>query len=275
MIDLRETNMSKDAPVYLGTSGWAYSDWKERFYPAKLPSKERLSFYSRHFGTTEINYSFYHFPRPATFRSWAAQVPEGFIFAVKVHRSITHVRRLKNAVEVWQEFLDNAHELGAKLGPFLFQLPPSLRADTGLLESLLGGIRKKSPAPALRVAIEFRHVSWFAAGILDLLRAYRCGLVRAHSERYPMAPDEATADFVYMRLHGPGQMFASTYSMSELAHWAQTIRSWVNKGKAVFIYFNNDFQAGAAENARALSAMLSEQGIMPVRSGLLSPDLGE
>lgn len=264
--------MSKAGPVYLGTSGWVYYDWKERFYPAKLPSKERLSFYSRTFGTTEINSSFYHIPRPATYRGWAAQVPEGFTFAVKVHRSITHVRRLKNAVEAWQEFLDNARELGEKLGPFLFQLPPSLRADAGLLESLLAGIRKKSPAPALRVAFEFRHASWFDAEIVDLLRAYEACLVRAHSERYPMAPDEATADFLYIRLHGPRQMFASTYSMPELARWAHTIRSWVNKGKAVFIYFNNDFQAGAVENAGSLSSILSKQGIIPIQSGLPSPD---
>jgi uncharacterized protein YecE (DUF72 family) len=267
--------MSKAAAVYLGTSGWIYTDWKERFYPAKLPSKERLSFYSRSFGTTEINSSFYHIPRPATFHSWAAQVPEGFMFAVKVHRSITHVRRLKNAAEIWQEFLDNARELGAKLGPFLFQLPPSLRADADLLESVLASIRRKSPAVALRVAFEFRHASWFDSGILDLLRAYGACLVRAHSVRYPMAPDEATADFVYLRLHGPREMFASTYLMSELKPWARSIRSWLNKGQDVFIYFNNDFQAGAVENALALASMLSKQGINPIGVRPQLPDLGE
>ncbi len=255
--------MSRTAAVYIGTSGWIYADWKGRFYPAELPDRERLSFYSRRFGTTEINSSFYHIPRPATFRGWAARVPEGFRFAVKVHRSITHLRRLKNSAEIWREFLDNARELGAKLGPFLFQLPPSLRADAGLLESMLDGIRGKSPGAAPRVAFEFRHTSWFDPEILDLLRTYDACLVRAHSARYPTAPDEATADYVYMRLHGPRQMFASSYSMPELAAWAESIRSWVNRGKDIFVYFNNDFQAEAVENALVLASMLSGQGIKP------------
>lgn len=266
--------MSRTAPVYVGTSGWIYSDWKERFYPAGLPSKECLRFYSRHLGTTEVNYSFYHIPHPATYRNWAAQVPEKFTFALKVHRSITHVRRLKNALGIWQEFLENALELGAKLGPFLFQLPPSLRAETGLLENLLAGIRKKASVPVLRVAFEFRHASWFNDGILDLMRDYGAELVKAHSERYPMAPDEATADFVYLRLHGPGQMFASTYSAAELEYWALMVRSWATKGKAVFVYFNNDFHAGAIENARALSSMLLNQGIVPRQCGASQPDHG-
>ena len=139
--------MQKAAPIYIGTSGWVYSDWQERFYPAELPGKERLSFYARHFGTTEVNYSFYRIPRPATYCNWAVQVPEKFLFAAKAHRSITHIRRLKNAVGVWKEFLENALELGAKLGPILLQLPPSLCADPSLLENLLSGIRKKAPVP--------------------------------------------------------------------------------------------------------------------------------
>ena len=249
--------MQKASPIYIGTSGWVYSDWQERFYPAELPGKERLSFYARHFGTTEVNYSFYRIPRPATYRNWAVQVPEKFLFAVKAHRSITHIRRLKNAGDVWKEFLKNALELGAKLGPILLQLPPSLRADASLLENLLSGIRKKAPTHELRVAIEFRHASWFETGIFDLMRAYGTCLVMAHSERYPLSPNEATADFVYIRLHGPGQMFASKYSLEELALWARIIRMWAQKGKTVFVYFNNDFHAGAVENAQALSSMLS------------------
>jgi uncharacterized protein YecE (DUF72 family) len=267
--------MRKVAPVYIGTSGWVYSDWQERFYPAELPSKERLSFYARNFGTTEVNYSFYHIPRPATYRNWAAQVPEKFLFAVKAHRSITHIRRLKNAFDVWQEFLENALELGAKLGPILLQLPPSFRADPSLLENLLSGIRKKVPMPKLRVAIEFRHASWFEPGILDIMRANGACLVMAHSDRYPLAPNEATADFVYIRLHGPGQMFASTYSLKELASWARTIRLWAKKGKTVFVYFNNDFHAGAVENAKALSAMLSSQNIAFEKSESMPPGLRE
>jgi uncharacterized protein YecE (DUF72 family) len=117
--------------------------------------------------------------------------------------------------------------------------------------------------PELRVAIEFRHASWFEPGILDLMRAYGICLVMAHSERYPLSPNEATADFVYIRLHGPGQMFASTYSPEELASWARIIRLWAKKGKTVFVYFNNDFNAAAVENARALSSMLSDRKIVP------------
>jgi uncharacterized protein YecE (DUF72 family) len=255
-------DMKKAAHVYIGTSGWVYSDWQERFYPAGLPGKKRLSFYSRQFGTTEVNYSFYHIPHPSTYRNWAAQVPEKFLFAVKTHRSITHIRRLKNIADIWQEFIGNALELGSKLGPILLQLPPSLRADSSLLENLLAGIHKKAPTSELRLAIEFRHASWFEPGILDLMRAYGTCLVIAHSERYPLAPNEATADFVYIRLHGPGQLFASTYSPQELASWAQIILSWAKKGKTVFVYFNNDFHAAAVKNARTLLSMLSDQNIV-------------
>ena len=255
------TEMPRTAPVYIGTSGWVYSDWKERFYPANLPSKKLLGFYSSHFATTEVNYSFYHIPRSTTYRNWAAQVPEGFVFAVKAHRSITHILRLKDTIGVWQEFIKNALELGVKLGPVLFQLPPSLRADAPLLEGMLSGIRDKALMPDLRVAFEFRHASWFKSGVLDLMRAYNASLVMAHSKRFPLAPNEATADFVYIRLHGPGQMFASTYSAEELASWAQIVRRWANKGKAVYIYFNNDFHAGAVNNALALSSLLSSLGI--------------
>ena len=119
--------MPKTAPVYIGTSGCVYSDWQGEFYPADLPNKKLLSNYSRNFGTTEINYSFYHIPRPATYRNWAAQVPEDFLFAVKAHRTITHIRRLKNAVEIWQEFLENALELGAKRRPWRSPLKITLR----------------------------------------------------------------------------------------------------------------------------------------------------
>jgi uncharacterized protein YecE (DUF72 family) len=255
-------DIQKAAPVYIGTSGWVYTDWQARFYPAKLPSKKRLNFYSCHFETTEVNYSFYHIPRPETYRNWATQVPEKFLFAVKTHRSITHIRRLKNIADIWQKFLRNTLELGAKLGPILFQLPPSLQADTSLLEFLLSGICKKAPTSELRLAIEFRHASWFEPGILDLMRAHGTCLVIAHSERYPLAPNEATADFVYIRLHGPGQLFASTYSPQELASWAQIILSWAKKGKTVFVYFNNDFHAAAVKNARTLLSMLSDQNIV-------------
>ncbi len=249
--------MPQAAQIYIGTSGWAYYDWQERFYPADLPSNKRLQYYSEHFATTEINYSFYHIPRPSTYRNWAAQVPEKFLFAVKVHRSITHTRRLKEAFSAWQKFLDGALVLESKLGPLLFQLPPSLRADGHLLEQVLTGIRSSFSPAELRVAFEFRHASWFEPEIVDLMRSYSAATVIAHSQRFPLAPNQATADFVYIRLHGPGRMFASGYSTEELASWAQLVRSWAEKGKTVFVYFNNDFQAQAIKNAQVLSSMLS------------------
>jgi len=133
------------ARVLIGTSGWTYASWKGPFYPEDLPSRRYLEFYAREFSTTEVNYSFYHLPCPTTYEKWAGQVPEGFVFAVKASRFITHIKRLLDAEDAWCTFLQNALSLGPHLGPVLFQFPPSFRCDENRLAAFLKGVERPAP----------------------------------------------------------------------------------------------------------------------------------
>jgi uncharacterized protein YecE (DUF72 family) len=235
----------------IGTSGWNYGDWRGRFYPPDLPSKQYLGWYARHFRTVEVNYSFYHLPRPSTYENWAAQVPDGFVFAVKASRLITHIRRLEGAGEEWRKFLDNAAALGAKLGPILLQFPPSFKANA----DALGAFLSATPKPP-HLAFEFRHASWFDPEILDTLRRHHAALVIADSERYPQAPAVPTAPFMYLRFHGPAELFASSYSDGQLSAWSRRIQAWLAQGLSVYAYFNNDFHGHALANARTLECLV-------------------
>ncbi len=236
----------------VGTSGWTYGDWRGRFYPDELKQQDYLPFYSQHFTTTEINYSFYHLPRPKTYENWAAKVPDQFVFAVKASRFITHVKRLEGVEQAWRKFMEHASALGDKLGPVLLQFPPSLRRDTRLLSDFL---KMAAGNQGLRLAFEFRHASWFDPEPLELLREAGAAAVIAQSERYPQAPCVPTAPFLYLRFHGPGRLFASRYSDEQLKPWAERIRKWLAEGRTVYAYFNNDFQGHAIDNAKTLIRM--------------------
>lgn len=244
--------MAQRAELRIGTSGWTYGDWKGRFYPEDLKPADYLSWYAQRFDTTEINYSFYHLPLAKTFEKWAAQTPDKFVFAVKVSRYITHILRLEGVREAWEKFLDRASHLGGKLGPLLLQLPPSFRADPVRLEAFLETSRQLG---ARRLAFEFRHASWFVPEIAALLSKHDAALVIAHSSRYPCPPPQATASFVYLRFHGPKELFASRYSEAELAEWAKHIRAWRREGRSVYAYFNNDWYGYAIENAEMLARL--------------------
>jgi uncharacterized protein YecE (DUF72 family) len=246
-------NMSN---LYIGTSGWVYGHWEGIFYPEDLPSKDKLRYYSQHFKTAGINYSFYHLPRPSTYQNWYSQVPEDFVFAVKASRFITHIKRLKGVGSAWNQFLENALNLKEKLGPILFQFPPSFQAtDENLkrLEEFLKLITKNLyPKPyTLKFAFEFRHKSFCDEKIYKLLKKYNVAWVIADSPRYPRA-DVVTADFVYIRMHGSKIMFASKYTKEELKDLAKKIKKWLKQKLDVYIYFNNDAYGYAIENAKEL-----------------------
>ena len=244
------------AKLFVGTSGWNYSDWRERFYPADVKPRQYLTHYATRFHTTEVNYSFYHLPKRSTYENWAAQVPPDFVFALKASRTITHIRRLRDVAELWREFLENASALNDRLGPVLLQFPPSFKKDAQLLAAFLAESSRLDNFGRRRLAFEFRHESWFAAEVYEVLRQHGSALVIAHSERYPQAPFVQTARFVYLRLHGPGALFASAYSEKQLRDWAAEIVKWMNAEKGVHVYFNNDFQGYAIENAVTLSGLI-------------------
>jgi uncharacterized protein YecE (DUF72 family) len=262
---------AKERKIYIGTSGWTYSDWIGKFYPSNLPSNKRLVFYSKYFKTVEVNYSFYHLPRVSTYQKWFEKTPKDFIFAIKASRFITHIKRLQNVDDAWKQFLENTLVLKEKLGPILFQFPPSFKADKENLQRLKSFLKLLSDYSLptthyplnslptthypLKYAFEFRHQTWCDKKIYDLLKKYKSAWVIADSSRYPKT-ETTTIDFVYIRMHGPGIMFASKYSKKELEKLAQKIKHWQKEGKDVYVYFNNDFSGYAVENAKELQQIL-------------------
>lgn len=244
------------AGLFIGTSGWNYYDWKGAFYPPDMRPNEYLTHYAKHFLTTEVNYSFYHLPKPSTYQNWYAQVPDSFTFALKASRTITHIRRLKQVTDPWQQFLENASALNTKLGPILLQFPPSLRKNVELLAAFLQMRHRLEHLKGCSLAFEFRHESWFDRETCELLKKHGSALVIAHSQRYPQAPYVPTARFVYVRLHGPGALFASPYSENQLVEWAAQVRGWLEADKSVYVYFNNDFHGYAPENAKTLAQLI-------------------
>lgn len=246
------------ARLLIGTSGWTYSSWKGIFYPDDLPSRQYLEFYSREFGSTEVNYSFYHLPRPMTYEKWAAQVPEQFIFALKASRFITHVKRLAEVEDAWTTFVQNALALGPHLGPVLLQFPPSFRSDWKKLAAFLKSAqRPATKSHSIRLVFEFRHESWFTEETYALLRQYNAALCLTDSPRYPRR-DVLTADFAYLRFHGRTDLFASSYTDAEMAEEANRIRRYLRDGRDVYVYFNNDALGHAVANARTLARLVGK-----------------
>ena len=244
------------ARLFIGTSGWTYSSWKGPFYPEDLPSRRYLEFYSREFDSTEVNYSFYHLPRPSTYEKWAAQVPDDFLFALKASRFITHIKRLIDVEEAWHTFVQNALPLGPHLGPILLQFPPSFRCEPARLAVFLKTAQAPVPkSDPLKLVCEFRHESWFTDDIYRLLRHCDVALCIADSPRYPRR-DVLTADFVYLRFHGRTELFASLYSDAELAEEAKKVKRYLRDGKDVYAYFNNDALGHAIRNARTLRTVV-------------------
>jgi uncharacterized protein YecE (DUF72 family) len=239
--------------LFIGTSGWIYGHWGGIFYPESLPSKDKLKYFSQHFKTAEINYSFYHLPRPGTYQSWYNQVPADFVFSVKASRFITHIKRLQGVKEAWKQFFENALNLKEKLGPILFQFPPSFSASAEnikRLEDFLKIITTLQGKALYKFAFEFRHKNWCDEKVYNLFKKYNVAWVIADSPSYPKA-EVVTTDFVYIRMHGSKVLFSSKYTNKELKTLAQKIKKWF-KLADVYVYFNNDTQGYAIENAREL-----------------------
>jgi uncharacterized protein YecE (DUF72 family) len=239
-----------DSLVHIGTSGWSYSHWAGRFYPADLKNNYWLNYYSKEFNTVEINSSFYHLPKPQTFINWKKNTGADFLFSVKVSRYITHIKRLIDCREALDRLLAAAKELGEKLGPFLFQLPPNLNEDRPRLENFLKILPKE-----YKFAFEFRNESWFTQDIYNLLKDTGYAVVISSSPRFPYR-EEITADFCYIRMHGPGNLYCSCYLRDELEKIALLIKKNLKKNIENYVYFNNDAQGYAVENARTLMKMV-------------------
>jgi uncharacterized protein YecE (DUF72 family) len=236
--------------VLVGTSGWQYADWRGEFYPPGVPQRRWLETYAGEFGTVESNAAFYRLPALGTFEKWRDATPPSFVMAVKASRYLTHVRRLAEPDEPVARLLAAAGGLGPKLGPVLLQLPPTLAADTALLGRCLSAF-----PPGIRVAVEFRHPSWWTGETRDLLGSHGAALCWADRRSRPLAPLWRTAGFVYLRLHEGTARPWPSYGRTALRTWAARVGGAVEAGADAYVYFNNDQGGAAVRNARAFRAL--------------------
>lgn len=278
-------------PVRIGTSGWNYPEWRGKFYPEKLARTKELTYAASQLNTLEINSSFYRLMLPSTYRKWGCETPDGFQFAVKGWRQITHYSRLKNVGKPVADFLGSGVlGLEQKLGPLLWQLPPSLQFDAAVVEDFLAllprtmgearnqaasatqtGARPSSttpdrypslpPAPddqPIFHALEPRSQGFGSPAAIELLRKYNVALVVADTAgRYPQF-DQVTAELIYVRLHGSPRLYFSNYSESQLDQWAASVRRWRATGHSVYFYFDNTGAGHAPVNARQLAHLVGD-----------------
>jgi uncharacterized protein YecE (DUF72 family) len=236
---------------HVGCSGWHYEHWRGLYYPEALSKSKWLSFYAQQFNTVELNNSFYHLPSEKAFTAWRESTPHNFTFAVKVSRFITHIKRLRNLGSAVETFLSRAGFLGEKLGPLLYQLPPTMKRNDDLLQNFLSSL-----PPKYQHVVEFRHESWIDDAVFDILGRYNVGLCVFDMPGFS-CPPVATGDFAYVRFHGSQGLYSSCYSDQELSRWAQSIARLGQNLKACYIYFNNDAEAFAVENAITLRNLLN------------------
>ena len=235
----------------VGTSGWVYKHWRERFYPQGLAQAKWLEFYNQHFSTVELNNSFYHLPSEKAFAGWRERSSPGFVYAVKISRLITHLKKLRNVEEALENFFSRARILSKKLGPLLYQLPPNMPRNDKVLEAFLHLL-----PPDLCHVFEFRNESWLDEEIFALLREHNIGFCIYDMPEFT-TPVVSTADFAYIRFHGSADLYGSCYTDAQLERWAKRIGELGEGLKAVYIYFNNDTEAFAIENARTLRDKLT------------------
>ena len=233
----------RQGTVRIGTSGYQYDDWRDRFYPKGLPKSRWFAYYAQYFGAVELNATFYRLPEAATFERWRDAAPKGFCYALKFSRYATHMKRLKDAPDTIGLFVERARLLGPKLGPILVQLPPRWKVNPTRLAAFLEAAPK-----SLRWAVEFRDRSWLCEDIYALLRQHDAALcIHDLIERHPRV---RTASWVYLRFHGDA--YAGSYSPQALSAVARRVRSHLGEGHDVYAFFNNDIGGHAVRNAADL-----------------------
>ena len=240
--------------IRIGTSGWHYKHWHGPFYPVDLPASRMLAFYLDHFDTVEINNSFYRLPLASTFENWKRQTPPDFCFAVKASRYLTHMKKLKDPQPGLQRFLPVATLLGDKLGPILFQLPPRWSCNASRLDQFLQALPRQH-----RYSFEFRDASWHCQEIYKLLARYNAAFCMYELAGFK-SPTRLTADFTYVRLHGPAKKaYQGSYDSAALNVWSDRIWKWQSELKAVYVYFDNDQSGYAVQNALQLKTLVSRR----------------
>jgi uncharacterized protein YecE (DUF72 family) len=242
--------------IRIGCSGWNYQHWRNGvFYPPRLAARRWLDFYSAHFDTVEINSTFYRLPRETAVANWVRESRPGFLFAVKMSRYVTHIKRLRDLGPSIALFYERIRPfLGSpKFGPVLWQLPPDFRRDDDRLAAALAQL------PAGRHCFEFRHESWFVEPVYALLRERGVALVIGDDPRRPFQSHELTTDWTFIRFHSGTRGRGGNYSQTELEEWARRIEAWAGAGD-VYAYFNNDWNGYAVRNGASLQRLL---GVTP------------
>ena len=242
--------MTVDRQVRIGTSGWHYPHWCGSFYPQEMRAPGMLEFFYQHFDTVELNNSFYKLPSVEAFRCWRESTPRNFLFAVKASRFLTHMKKLSDPQGALDNLLPRAEELKEKLGPILFQLPPHWGLNQQRLQDFLQALPRKR-----QYAFEFREASWHTQAVYELLRRYNAAFCAFDLAGF-QSPVEVTADFAYVRLHGPGGKYQGSYSTRALRAWAGRIAQWRRTLKNVYVYVDNDQAGYAAKNALKLKKMV-------------------
>jgi len=231
-------------PVHVGCSGWNYSDWRETVYPKGLPARLWLEHYATLFDTVEVNATFYRLPKRETVAHWVEVTPDDFVFSIKASRYLTHIKRLRDLGKYVGNLLERLEPLleTPKMGPLLWQLPPTFQRDDERLSAAL------EQMPKLRNTIEFRHPSWFVPEVYELLSSYGVALAIGDSPKYPFMARERTTDWTFIRLHYGARGRRGNYSEAELETWKRRIASWRAEAE-VYVYANNDWEAFAVRNA--------------------------
>ena len=247
-------------PVWIGTSGWQYDDWRGRFYPARLPIRLWLESYADRFAVVESNNAFYRLPERRTFEAWAERTPDDFVMAVKLSRYLTHIRRLREPREPVARFLGRAEGLGRKLGPVLLQLPPQFHANPERLERTLGRFPED-----VRVAVEFRHDSWYTDEVRAILQRHRAALCLA-DRRGPLTPTWRTTDWTYVRFHEGRSKPWPSYGRAALASWARRLADTWAPDENCYVFFNNDPRGSAPRDAARFATACRRAGLEPSRT---------
>jgi len=232
--------------IRIGTSGWYYDHWSGRFYPADLPKSKWFGYYAQYFDTVEINNTFYHLPKEQTLQRWHKIAPEGFLYAVKANRFITHIKKLDAADEPLERFFERAGLLKTRLGPILYQLPPSMHKDLDRLEAFIKLLPKRRTA-----VFEFRHESWYADDTYKLLEKTGVGFC-IHDMPGKESPRIVTGGVIYVRFHGTTGRYSGNYPKPQLQNWAKWLKDQAKDVSAIYAYFNNDAQGHAIINAKQL-----------------------
>lgn len=242
-----------NSKILIGTSGWSYDHWRGNFYPEELPHEQWLKYYAKHFLSVEINSSFYHLPEKKTLQHWQQTVPDDFIFCVKASRYITHMKKLNDPQQSLATFFEHISLLGEKLGPILFQLPPHWNFNAERLNGFLHML-----SADYCYAFEFRDQSWHNAEAYDLLSKHNAAFCIYELDGF-LSPKKITADFVYVRLHGPNGAYQGSYGAPTLSGWAGAFSTWSSQGREIYCYFDNDEAGYAAQNALQLNEMLHKK----------------